>query len=414
MKPDLKILLISYYFPPLGGAGIGRPLSLFKYLPDNGVKCHVLTVKPITYRVYEPNLIDDLDQSNIYRSGSYDPQRLMYLAGLRKISDRSADSSRKISTHYFPDSKTGWVGKAVKLGRVLLENKNYSAIISSSPPMSAHLVGRKLHQEFKIPWLADFRDVWTSLKPEDWYSDQKDIDRAKKLLNQIRDDANAVTVVNQSIADYLGRGDVIANSFDSRLAQHWQRAERNGKFYIGLLGTIDNLTPVKPLFELLDSFRKSNNDLFEKIRICQVGRINDNSFQALIDKYEFNNKIEINGFCERVKTIELMNKVYAFYLGINKTIGNHLTTGRIFDMIASGRPILLSASPDSEAAQLVKRHQCGINFDEHNFEPAINYLSSKMSSDQAIIPLPDYAREHSSDFMVNKFVEKLNSIKGKS
>ena len=57
-----KVLLICYYFPPLGGAGISRPLSLFKHLPEHGIDCDVLTVEPVTYRIYEPELLDGLDK----------------------------------------------------------------------------------------------------------------------------------------------------------------------------------------------------------------------------------------------------------------------------------------------------------------------------------------------------------------
>ena len=56
----LKILLISYYFPPLGGAGVSRPLALFKNLPHFDIDVDILTVKNISYRTYEPELLKDL------------------------------------------------------------------------------------------------------------------------------------------------------------------------------------------------------------------------------------------------------------------------------------------------------------------------------------------------------------------
>ncbi|MCK4574663.1 MAG: glycosyl transferase family 1, partial [candidate division Zixibacteria bacterium] len=62
-----RVLLVCYYFPPLGGAGVGRPLSLFRYLPQFGYECDLLTVKPVAYRGYEPELLEGLDQSRIYR-----------------------------------------------------------------------------------------------------------------------------------------------------------------------------------------------------------------------------------------------------------------------------------------------------------------------------------------------------------
>ena len=64
-----RVLLICYYFPPLGLGGVGRPLNLFKRLPNHGWECDVLTVKPVLYRAYEPELLDGLDQSRISGRG---------------------------------------------------------------------------------------------------------------------------------------------------------------------------------------------------------------------------------------------------------------------------------------------------------------------------------------------------------
>ena len=103
-----RVLLICYYFPPLGGAGVGRTLSLFNELGDFGYDSHVLTVKPVVYRMYEEELLEQLDSSRIFRSGSIDPQRLLYLFGLRKVSSKYADGSRLVSKSFFPVSKVGW------------------------------------------------------------------------------------------------------------------------------------------------------------------------------------------------------------------------------------------------------------------------------------------------------------------
>ncbi|MBD3258674.1 glycosyl transferase family 1, partial [candidate division GN15 bacterium] len=120
-------LLICYYFPPLGLAGVGRPLHLVWELPAFGWDCHVLTVKPVAYRAYEPELLEGLDKSIIHRSGSRDPQRLMYLLGMRKVSAQAIDRAKSASDRFFPDSKIGWVKPAVKLGRKLCRQRRFDA-----------------------------------------------------------------------------------------------------------------------------------------------------------------------------------------------------------------------------------------------------------------------------------------------
>src|SRR5574341_1987492 len=104
-----KVLLISYYFPPMGGAGISRPLALFQNLPAHNYDCHILTVKPVLYRVYESELLQELDGTKIFLSGSREPSRLLYILGVRNISTKAADYSRMVSKNFFPDSKEGWI-----------------------------------------------------------------------------------------------------------------------------------------------------------------------------------------------------------------------------------------------------------------------------------------------------------------
>jgi hypothetical protein len=179
-------LLVCYYFPPVGGAGISRPLGLFKNLPEHGIDCDILTVKPIAYRLLEPELLDGLDESRIHRAGSLDPLRLLYLAGVRRVGASSTRRARPASRRLFPDSKIGWVSKAVRLGARLLKSSQYDAILSTSPPISCHLVAQELVRRSKLPWLADFRDPWTSYTIEDWYHSPVLAARARKLLASIR------------------------------------------------------------------------------------------------------------------------------------------------------------------------------------------------------------------------------------
>jgi glycosyltransferase involved in cell wall biosynthesis len=407
-----KVLLICYYFPPLGGAGVSRPLALFKHLPKHDIDCDILTVKPVVYRVNEPELLNGLDITKIYRSGSFDPQRLMYLMGMRRIKDETIDDTRKFAKRFFPDPKVRWVSKAVRLGRTLVENKRHKAIISTSPPISTHLVAKKLSKEFKIPWIADFRDIWTSYTPEQWHDSDKLIKKAKNLLSEIVDSADAVTGINDSILNYLGKGKLIHNSFDSDLAKMWSIPSKPNNFTVGLLGTIDKLTPVEPLFKLLNEFKNVHPENFSRIRICQVGRINLPEFDTLVKRYQLEDRINIHGFKDRVSTVNLLNDASVFYLGVDREAGNHITTSRIFDMLASGRQILASAPDNSEIANLLNTKNCGFIFNENDIKSAVEYINKLINtySPGNIKPLPDYALEYSSDKMVNQFVELINSI----
>ena len=410
---DNKVLLICYYFPPMGGAGIGRPLSLFKHFHEHGIDCEVLTVKNVAYRFHEPELLDSLDKSKIYRAGSFDPQRIMYLMGMRKVKEETVKQGKVISRKMFPDIQKGWVRKAIKLGRTLTENKKYKAIISSSPPMSAHLVAMKLAKEFKIPWVADFRDYWVSYKVEDWFEDKKQVDRGKKLLDKIVTTADEVVTVSEDIAAYLKRGQVIHNSYDIDRAKLWE-TPKSDKFVIGLLGTFDNMTPIEPLFKLLDEFAIKSPELYKLIELCHVGNIKIPNIEELLKRYKLNDKFISYGLRNKNETVQLLNKTSLFYFGLSDGNTKGILTGRVFDILASGRPILASVPIDSEVASLIKSTQNGLCYTIDNTNEAIKYLGDKIKSFQnnthTIRPLPEYALKFSSDNMTAKYAGLIKQL----
>ena len=409
-----RVLLICYYFPPLGGAGIGRTLSLFKELGDFGYDCHVLTVKPVVYRMYEEELLEQLDSSRIFRSGSIDPQRLLYLFGLRKVSSKYADGSRLISKSFFPDSKVGWVKPAIRKGQKLINKNSYDLIVSSSPPVSAHLVARELSEKNNIPWVADWRDYWTSYKPEDLYQDEAHVQKCRTLIASLNSTANMATSVNSSFAKYVGAEKIIPNSFDKDDARLWSDENRIDKFVIGLFGTLSDLTPVRPLFVLLSKLKEQSNDAFEKISLLQIGQVGSDWLDKLVKEYGLAGKIEKRGYLPRQQAIAELNSASLFYLGLSKEHGLGITTGRIYTLLASGRPLLAFAERSSELAGLLKEVPGSFVFDSENISSALQFVKQSIErhdgTQNKICPLPDYAQKYSSSNMVRQFAELFDEM----
>ncbi len=410
-----RVLLICYYFPPLGGAGVGRPLALFKYLPRYGYECDVLTVKPVAYRGYEPELLDGLETRRIYRAGSWDPQRLLHFFGARKIKDATISGGKKISGRFFPDPKVGWVRSATRLGRTLATNRHYNAIISTSPPISTHLVGRKLAQEFRLPWVADFRDYWTGYKAEDWFDNERSIRRAKKLLSRISSEASSISVVNPAIAEYLGQGQVIYNSFDPERASLWRPPKRSGKFVIGILGTLDELRPIEPLLKLLAGVRERSPEAFEKIRLAQVGQVNIEGFESLLDQYRMRNRIDLHGTRNRQETIELLSDSSMLYIGLSTSKAQDLVPGRLFDMLASGRSLLAYVPADSMIAALLNETGNGCCYHVDDTDRAEEYVLSRYQlftqDELKIDTLREYAEKYSAEQMAAQFAGLFESLR---
>jgi len=406
-----SVLIVSYYFPPLGLGGVSRALNLFKLLPGSGWDCDILTVKPVLYRAYEPELLEGLDESRIHRSGSRDPQRILYMLGVRKVKASAIESTRNVSGRFFPDSKVGWVKPAVRLARTLVDNRLYDAIISTSPPVSAHLVAKSLASEMKIPWLADFRDYWTAHKIDQSYSNPKMHSRANDLLASIGQLSTMRTAVNNTVGEYVGADEIICNGYDSDLADLWRRPPPGNTVTIGLLGHQHDSTMIKPLLNLLVALRKKSPDAFERLRVLQVGDVGPSSFRNLFAEQKLDKLLRIEGRLSRVRTIETLNDVALFYIGV---ADKAYLPGRSFDMIASGRPLLVYAEPDSEYGKLIERIDNGCCFHKNSLESGISYLEEIVSSQDGglsrITPRPSYAHPYSALCMAEKFAKLLEQI----
>lgn len=409
-----RVLLICYYFPPLGLAGIARPLHLCRRLPGHGYECHVLTVKPVLYRAYEPELLEGLDLSRIHRSGSYDPQRLLYLLGKRSIQQATISRGKPVSQRMFPDSKKGWIGPAVRLGKKLLNDHEYNAIISTSPPMSAHVVGLALQQSSGLPWVADFRDFWSMYKVEETFEDPSLIARGQAFLKDLKAAVEAVTAVNPAIVDYLQMGTVITNGYDPELADRWRLPYNFDHFRIGIPGNLGEERVLAPLFEIVKRLRSQAPDLFEKLELVQLGQVEEPWLQQLFDSHGLAGKYIIHNRQPRAKTIDLLSECSLFYIGLTSDKEQGILPQRLFDLAASGRPILAYASHDSEIASFVQAINNGWVFDDQATDAAVRFVEDKMtrwSQDKlAIAPRPAYAAPYSAETMVGAFAELLDEI----
>ncbi|MCM2272598.1 MAG: hypothetical protein NDJ18_08615 [candidate division Zixibacteria bacterium] len=407
-----RVLLVAYYFPPLGMAGVGRPLNLFKQLPTFGYDCDILTVKPVAYRRYEPELLDGLDLSRIYRAGSFDPQRIMYLLGIRQVNPRTIARGSVVGEKLFPDSKIGWVRPAVRLGKKLHARNPYAAVISTSPPISSHLVGMRLANECDIKWIADFRDLWTMRSAEETYADAQARSKAVELRKQFRDRATAITAVNPAIQRYVQADEIITNGFDPETAVLWGRPAVGSTFNIGLLGSFNDQIPIEPLLKVIRRAIDLDPALADSIRLTQVGDIDPSWLEQQLSKYGLRSMVDSRGYKPREESIKLLAPCAMMYIGIERGLGN-IGTSRIFDLLASGRPLMIYGDRDSELARLTVEAERFL-FDDNTIDTAANYLhelNEKSRSGRLVIaPLPDHARQHAWGEKAEQFAKLLDRI----
>lgn len=162
-----NVLVIVYYFPPMGGSGVQRPLKFVKYLRDYGWNPIVLCPRPGIYPYFDESQEKELQELNV-DVHRVDANTLFHIGAgsassqkQKKIPDFLAKIGRRILRLFlYPDNKKGWIEPAVKRGAQLINEEQIEGIFSSAPPFSNHIIGKELSQKFNLPLTLDYRDAW--------------------------------------------------------------------------------------------------------------------------------------------------------------------------------------------------------------------------------------------------------------
>lgn len=177
-----KVLVITYYWPPSGGAGVQRWLKFVKYLRLYGWEPVVYTPSNPELPVTDNSLLNEIpDGLTVLKHPLWEPYQLY-----KRFSGRSENINTGFLTEkgvtgwkeklsvwvrgnfFIPDARKFWIKPSVKFLSGYLEKNQIHAIVSSGPPHSMHLIALSLKKKFNLPWLADFRDPWTGI---DYYND---------------------------------------------------------------------------------------------------------------------------------------------------------------------------------------------------------------------------------------------------
>lgn len=160
-----NILVIAYYFPPMGGSGVQRTLKFVKYLRAFDWNPIVLCPEPGAYPWFDQSLSDELEsfQIEVIRVKARTPFHLLgkLKKNIQMPSGTKASVFRSLSRlFYYPDNKTAWIKPAVTKAEELIEQYNPEVLFCTAPPFSNHIIGKRLSEQTGLPLVLDYRDSW--------------------------------------------------------------------------------------------------------------------------------------------------------------------------------------------------------------------------------------------------------------
>ncbi|MBK9564352.1 MAG: glycosyltransferase family 4 protein [Saprospiraceae bacterium] len=427
-----KVLIITYYWPPAGGSGVQRWVKFAKYLRDFGWEPVIFTVESTDYPIIDNSIGLDLpDGIEVIKSKIVEPYQLYnFFSGKKKgqkIDANFLSEGKKLNWKdkiavwirgniFIPDAKFLWIGPSVRYLLNYLKENHINAVISTGPPHSCHLIAQKVCKKTNIPWIVDYRDPWTQI---DYFDELMLTSWAKKrhikLEKKVLDDCSHIITVGNSMADDIRKQTdtkvtVITNGYDEADRNINIINPRSDKFVLSYLGVMNVSRDPEVLWQTLKKLKLTQNEVYNKIEINLIGQVEEYS-QKNIVKYGLEEKVKLFGYLAHKDAIVYQNSSDALLLVINKTKNNKtILTGKIFEYIASGKPIICIGPKNGDAAAILSSLDNTYIIDYQNTEEMEKAIISLINNRLTTAIFSKNVEQYSRKTLTSKLADVLNGL----
>ena len=381
-----KVLIITYYWPPSGGAGVQRWLKFSKYLPEFGCQPVILTVdeRQASYAQTDYSLLQEVSPDlKVFKTKTFEPYNLYRkLTNKKEIPYGGFSNQKKITlfeklsrfvrgNFFIPDPRKGWNSYALQKALELIRTEKIETVITSGPPQSTHLIGVKIKQLTGIKWIADFRDPWTDIYYyKDLYLSRLAARYDKKLEKKVLSEADKIITVSGEVGKLLlnkipgseAKIVVIPNGYDESDFKD-VAIIKNDCFTIAYVGTISASYRIGGF---IDAISLLPGNIREQIKIRFVGNVPDEILQ-LFHLKNLGSMVEVLGYIPHEMAVAQMVNASMLLMAIPDSPDNKgIVTGKFFEYLAAGRPILAIGPLGGDVDHLVQKCTAGklFSYDE--------------------------------------------------
>ena len=365
MSEELRVLILCYFFPPLGGGGVHRVLSFARHLPAHGWSCTVVCAGADDYWVRDETLtVPEGTEVLRVRGGSGLTTWLKAggAAGGRRSGSTFGLLRRLSDWWLLPDSYRGWARRARAVAAARVRRGDVRALLSSSPPESVQLAARDVARRTGLPWIADFRDPWVPLAfrrpPSAWHRA-----RQEALERSVLMEADRVIVASRTHAEALrerlgpaadARVVHVPNGWEP-MAEPTPRRDPDDRFLVVFTGTIAQLPDTEVALEAVHELLARHPDARRRLRVELVGPY-ESGYEdravalGLTGIVRFTGPRphqEVRGLQRRADLLLLWNPHGPGY--------RTMVPGKLYEYLETGRPIVALLPESHEAAELARR-----------------------------------------------------------
>lgn len=391
-----KVLLFAYDYPPYGWSGVQRTVKFVRYMPN--FDWYPIVVAP--QKRYSPVPIDNSFSQEIahavnIRTNSFMPEDLSLLGKkLWKIFKPILSSAGKsqnwfiegltwrLESLFFPDESVTWLPFAVKEGLRTVKTYKPEVIYATAPPYSTLISAWIVSKLSRVPLVVDLRDLWIE-NPARIVTG-----RLKKFIDKILErtvlsGSSAIITTTKSGADWLRRKYpqkanrifTIYNGYDENdFAYHISKKQdtHSPQLVISHVGSLYGDRNPKPVLQGFAKFLKNRLSQSPDVLLKFVGEVSQ--FEDIFKAYRDLEAIEVKNAVDHQAAIKIMKESDILLLLVAEK-HKMVIPGKVFEYLASTRPILGILPLDGEIAELIRNQKSGWLVDIRNQEGIVNTLN---------------------------------------
>ena len=351
-----RALIISYYWPPSGGSGVQRWVKFAKYLPSEGWQPVIYTPENPELTAIDESLCKEIPpEAEIIRTHITEPYDLYRrLTGAGKGNTGGRNEVRQKEVNPINGGK-----KSLKEKISLWIRGNFFIPDPRCLMKTAEALG--------LPWIADLRDPWTKM----FYFKHLHLSvfarkRHERLERKVLDKADAVVAVSPFVQQEFQEMthtpvSLITNGFDEN--DFAIEVKPDGNFNIthtGLFATDGN---PDVLWSVLGEICREDKVFKEKLRIRLAGKTDREIIESAYAAGLADNIVD-SGYVDHIKAVEEQKAATLLILPLRKEPEYRATLpGKLFEYLASGRPILGIGQQDGAMAMIIRETGTGVVFD---------------------------------------------------
>lgn len=380
-KVPKKALIIAYYWPPAGGPGVQRWLKFVKYLGEFDIQPIVYIPENPNYPIIDESLQNDIPKDiTILKQPINEPYRFAkMLSGkqTKTISSGIISENKKQSiiesvllyirgNFFIPDARKAWIKPSVNFLSSYILKESIDLIITTGPPHSLHLIGMKLQSKLAVKWLADFRDPWTTIGYHDKLKLTKNSKNKHKALERdVLNSADAITVTSFTTKKEFENLtqkpiQVITNGYDiEKLDLNFQL---DSKFTLAHIGSLLSKRNPIILWQSLKELIEEHIDFAKDFKLNLIGTVSKDVIETIKD-FQLFDFVSIKGYVSHKEAIKFQKQSQVLLLvEINSEATKCIIPGKLFEYMASNRPIIALGPEYSDIEKILKETNSGKYF----------------------------------------------------